>query len=199
MNRCEQIQEWIERILDENRPMPPEIEAHLTLCETCRDYYAALRQTMCLLEKIEIPPPPETMVNDVMGYIENREAARKRTFMLLPGLAVFISLGRTVRRYLPDLRLVPVLKREAWPTAIATFFIIFGTCFTQLSEPQGVEKFEKYPVVMEVNSMAARIRESGDHFLQRVDTLRKDWFGEPHYSAPAGGAPFGRESMEILK
>lgn len=144
MNKCEQIQQWIEYSLDDQVSLPLELEAHLAECQGCRDFKRALESAINLLDTLEIPAPPPMMVNDVMAFIEQREASR--AWFYFPGMAIIKSLWRTCKKYELNFHIPVVLQREAWPTAIATVVILFGSLLPSLQQPEESQKILNNPL-----------------------------------------------------
>jgi anti-sigma factor RsiW len=198
MMNCEQIHTWIERSFDENEPLPLEAVAHLTECENCQDYLSSLKAAINAMDTLDIPPAPGSMVDDVMIYIRQREAERAQTTPYLPGWAVFVSMIKVIGNYIPDLRMPLILQREAWPAVFATIFILIGILASPLSQPEQTQKFLENPVVVEVNSVAAKIRQSGNTFLQQVSSLRNSFIGLSDTQTTGSGASFGQETFQAL-
>ncbi|MDX9755259.1 MAG: hypothetical protein RBU29_14940 [bacterium] len=199
MIRCDQIHEWLEQMAEEPQALPREVQEHVAGCAACREYQAALNQALDLLNHIEIPVPPASMVNDVMLYIEQRETERELNQFFFPGLAILKSIQKTWVRYFPLWDMPMVLQREAWPTAIATVFIVFGIFLSPLSEPSESQKFLNNPVVLEVNSVAAKLRQTSDTWIGHVAAFRAGWFGEAKALGGGGAASPGSESIQMLK
>ena len=197
MITCEQVQQWIEYSLDERASFPAEIETHLSECQGCREYKITLESAIGLLDELVIPSPPPMMVNDVMAFIAMREESR--AWFYFPGMAIMQSLWRTCKKYNPNIRIPAVLQQEAWPTAIATFVILFGSLLPSLQQPEENQKLLNNPVVMEVNSVTARIRNTSDNFIQQVEGFRKVWFGLDSDGFSGSASPFGRDMIQKLE
>lgn len=199
MNRCDQIHEWLEQTLEDQTALPSEVQRHLETCPSCRHYQAELNQTLILLNHLEIPAPPVGIVDDVMQFIQQKEIERELNQFFFPGWALLKSIQKTWKRYFPTVRIPLVLQREAWPTAIATIFIVFGVFLSPLSEPGQSQKFLNNPVVLEVNSMAAKLRATSDNFIEQVAALRADLLGESSTAGFGGTTSYGTEAIQMLK
>ncbi len=147
-------------------------------------YHALMREIDEALNTVQFPAPPDNLVDDVMNYIEKREAQRSLIWWI-PGLTPLLSVFKTAWRYLSDIRLPWTLKPEFIPVAMTLAIIIWNI----LIAPQ-VQAGKVDPYVHKVNQMVDSLILKGEtitnHLTSRVNSFTSDLIGEPIAPPPRG-------------
>lgn len=162
------------------------------LTHSLRDeaYHALMREIDETLNTVQFPAPPANLADEVMNYIEKREAQRSLIWWI-PGLTPLLSVFKTAWRYLSSIRLPLTLKPESIPVAMTLAIIIWNI----LIAPQ-VQAGKVDPYVYKVNQMVDSLILKGEtitnHLTTRVNSFTSDLIGEPI------GPPPGGENMENM-
>jgi len=174
---CTQAEEWIERLIDGDARIPDEVEKHLEDCAHCREYKADLEQIAQTLSSWDIPALPPRLADEVMGYIRKREKQRVERW-LIPGQTFFRMVAKTLDAYRPTIQVPIWLRREAWPTALATLAVVWGLLIAPQVEAGRGEEILRSPIVTEVNKVADTLRSQGEKLADSITSLAAGWIGD---------------------
>jgi len=118
---CRHKQKQMMAALLEGRRLSRKDQDHLDRCEDCRKWYARQKELDAALSAVPRAEPPDHLDARVMAFICRKEEARQQA-----------PKARHRRRY----ALPPVLRREAWPIALATLSLVWGLWISPAIEAQ---------------------------------------------------------------
>ncbi len=176
MKTCTEIEEHIERYIDGEAELSDEVKIHLLKCSRCREYKESLESLSVVLDSMELPPEPPTLVDDVMKYIHQRE--QQRAFHLfIPGLSPLISAWKTLLAYLSILRIPVIFQREAWPLIFASLVVIWGV----LIGPSVEAGKQESTLIRSVTAVADKVRFESKKLSETINSF---FIGEKEINIP---------------
>lgn len=201
MIRCDEIQQFIELQADDGRDMPLLYHEHLQHCSNCQEHRRILQSILYTLDSIEIPPAPVNLTDDVMLYIEQREqealaAPEVEEYWGLVTLNLVSDTWRTFKN-LFSFEIPPILRQEAWPTALATLAVVWGLMIAPRVEAERIEdlsleQLRSLPIVSEVDRYANQLKEQSEEAADRVIDIATDFLLKT-YPMSVGENPGGEE------
>ncbi|MBI1389906.1 MAG: hypothetical protein GC154_15810 [bacterium] len=165
-----EIQEWVQRMLDGEGDPPAGIAERLAGDEECRGYYESMKRLYDRLEAYVPPDPPASTPGDVMAFIERREreehqAARREDWLT--------GWWNSLSTLLPEWGLIPTLRREAWSMAIAAVVLVWGGFVHPMVESGEAQRLVE-PLARSMVTLAGRMQETSEKVSDRINRLADD-------------------------
>lgn len=167
MNAPNEFEDKIQRRLDgENGDGSDNVLQHLTPEQ--QHYADTMERLVNRLDAIEPPSPPAGMVDGVMAFIEQQEAAQARA--AVPKATLTERLQEWADWLVPTFEVPAVLRREGWSVAVAAFVIAwFGWLCPQIqnSNPETLLQ----PFTQEIVSFADQVQAKSQQINDRLESL----------------------------
>jgi hypothetical protein len=173
MIQCKDVQAFIDEHAENGALQPESMAGHLQKCKTCREYQRHLSILLETLDRIEIPAPPETLVADVMEFIDAQEPEPVEVEDADYGELLW-DTWRAFCRLLPRFELPDILHREAVPVSLATLAVVWQVLIAPSVEAGRTDAFFNHPLLQEVDRYAEQIKERGEQAADRVRSLASE-------------------------
>ncbi len=168
MNAPNEFEQWIQRRLDSENGAQDFDGDQEDLTPEQRQYADAMERLVNRLDAIQPPPPPATLVDDVMAFIDHQEHAAAP--QAAPKETLSDKIICLADRLTPRFEMPQVLRRDGWSVAAAVFVIAwFGWLYPQVqhSNPEAMIQ----PFANEMVSFADQVQARSLQITNSIETF----------------------------